>query len=110
MFIFLLIIVITNATESINNQEERNKEIIHPQIQSNQHKRMFNLHKVQLKGEVTKEPEETPTGVKDVSSQTINTGTGGITTSTNPSGQATDTTNSKSKTDKNPEEEYTITK
>ncbi|EAL45578.1 hypothetical protein CL6EHI_063240 [Entamoeba histolytica] len=59
MIIFLLIIVITNATESINKQEYRNTEILHTQIQSKQYKRMFNLHKVQLKGEIEEAKETT---------------------------------------------------
>ncbi|EDR25007.1 hypothetical protein, conserved [Entamoeba dispar SAW760] len=53
MFIFILIIVITNATESINNTK-----LIHTQIKSKQYKRMYNLYK--LKGEVEGVSETIP--------------------------------------------------
>ncbi|EAL43093.2 G-box-binding factor, putative, partial [Entamoeba histolytica HM-1:IMSS] len=56
MFTFLLIIVITNATESINNTEERNREIIRTQIKSNQYKRMYNEYNVHLKSETDVKP------------------------------------------------------
>ncbi|GAB1219120.1 LOW QUALITY PROTEIN: hypothetical protein ENUP19_0014G0006 [Entamoeba nuttalli] len=50
MFIFLLIIVVTSGTESINNKEERNREVIHIQVEQKQHKRMYNRYNIQLKG------------------------------------------------------------
>ncbi|GAB1222113.1 hypothetical protein ENUP19_0093G0036 [Entamoeba nuttalli] len=56
MFIFILIIVITNATESINNTEERSREIIHTQIESNQYKRMYNKYNFHLKSETDVKP------------------------------------------------------
>ncbi|GAB1226914.1 hypothetical protein ENUP19_0310G0007 [Entamoeba nuttalli] len=72
MLTFLLIIVISNATESINNKEERNKEIIHTQIYSNTHKRMYNLYNVQLKGEDPVKPA-TAKGAEEPTSSDLST-------------------------------------
>ncbi|EKE37538.1 hypothetical protein ENU1_193610 [Entamoeba nuttalli P19] len=110
MLAFILFIVISSATESILNKEQRGKEVQKNKIYSIDNKRMYNIYTVHFNSDNVQSErrmKQDTTGTSTTGTSTTESTTGTSTTGTSTTGTSTteSTTTEKENDNKNNQED-----